>query len=73
MNEVSENEKKSLGRKLLEFQKMGLGKHGSYLVDQLEFASMSESRAAYKRYVEKELDMNKKKIASTEAKLNERS
>ena len=69
MENVTENEKRSLGEKLLTFQRSGLISYGQYLSDQLEFASKSESRNAYQKYVQKQIEMNIKKITEIDEKL----
>ena len=70
MENITENEKKTLGQKLLDFQKSGLVSYGNYLNEQLEFASNSESRNAYKNYVLDQLELNNKKIQQIEEKLH---
>jgi len=69
MDSVSENEKRTLGQKLLEFQRSGLESYGKYLSDQLEYAAKSESRNAYKKYVEDQLASNNAKIKEIDEKL----
>lgn len=69
MENVTEKEKRTLGQKLLEFQKTGLLSYGKYLADQLEFASKSESRNAYKKYVEEQIAINNQKIKEIDDKL----
>ncbi|GEM_PF-1088333 len=73
MEEVSEKEKWSLAQKLLEFQKNGLLSYGKYLDKELESASQSSIKKAYKKYIENEIKRNTEKIASLEEKLNKRS
>ncbi|MCB0409363.1 MAG: hypothetical protein KDD29_04040 [Flavobacteriales bacterium] len=69
MENITENEKRTLTQKLLEFQKTGLLSYGKYLTEQLEFASKSESRNAYKKYVEEQIIMNNQKIKEIDDKL----
>jgi len=69
MDNVTENEKWTLSKKLLEFQKSGLISYRMYLSEQLEFASNSQSRSAYKKYVLNQLELNNKKIEEIDAKL----
>lgn len=69
MENITENEKRTLTQKLLEFQKTGLLSYGKYLTEQLEFASKSESRNAYKKYVEEQIVMNNQKIKEIDDKL----
>ena len=70
MDNVTEAEKRTLGQKLLEFQRGGLVSYGKYLSDQLEYASKSDIRAAYKRYIENEIERNNRKIADIDEKLS---
>lgn len=69
MENITENEKRTLAEKLLEFQKTGLISYGKYLNDQLEYALNSENRAAYKKYVLEQIKMNNKKITKIDEKL----
>lgn len=69
MENVTEIEKRTLGQKLLEFQRTGLVSYGKYLTEQLHYASKSESRKAYKKYVQDQIEMNNKKIADVDEKL----
>lgn len=69
MENVSENEIRTLRQKLLEFQKSGLVLYGAYLTQQHEFASESSSRMAYKKYVEDQIEMNNRKIEEIDKKL----
>ena len=69
MENVTEIEKRTLGQKLLEFERTGLLSYGNYLTEQLEFASKSESRNAYKKYVQDQIEANDKKIAKIDEKL----
>lgn len=62
MSEISENDKSKLREKLREFQKKGLELYGKYLDEQLDYASNSESRSAYKSYVEEQIKLNEEKI-----------
>jgi hypothetical protein len=62
MEQVTENEKRNLSQKFKEFQVKGLIEYGKYLVDQLEYASNSENRHAYKKYIEEQIKMNDEKI-----------
>lgn len=68
MGEVSNTQKWIIRKKMLEFQKNGLVSYGNYLDDQLEYASKSKIRMAYKSYIEKEITRNNDKIRM----LNER-
>ena len=67
MENITENEKRTLGQKLLEFQKVGLISYGNYLTDQLE--QTSATKKAYKKYIEDQLEMKKRKINDIEEKL----
>ncbi len=67
MENITENEKRTLGQKLLEFQKSGLISYGNYLTDQL--VQTSATKKAYKKYIEDQLEMNKRKINDIEEKL----
>lgn len=69
MENISENEKKTLTQKLLEFQKSGLLSYGKYLTEQHEYASKSDSRSAYKKYIEEQIEMNKLNIDEIDEKL----
>jgi hypothetical protein len=69
MENVSENEKRNLKQKFFEFQKWGLESYGKYLAEQLEYASKSDLRNAYKKYIEKEIEMNILKINEIDEKL----
>ena len=71
MGNVTENEKKSLGQKLLGFQKYGLISYGKYLTEQLDYSSKSESRNAYKKYIEEQIKMNDTKIDEIDEKLKQ--
>lgn len=70
MENVSEIEKKTLRQRLLEFQKAGLISYGKYLAEQQEFASKSESRKAYEKYVQDQIEMNNMKIKDLEEQLS---
>jgi hypothetical protein len=63
-------DKKKFTRKLLEFQKKGLLQYGKYLTDQLKFASRTELRKHYKKYVEDQLALNERKIKKIDIKLS---
>ena len=69
MENVTEKEKRTLGQKFLEFQRIGLVSYGKYLTEQLDYASKSESRNAYKKYVQDQIEINNKKIADVDEKL----
>jgi hypothetical protein len=69
MENVTEKEKRTLGQKLLEFQRTGLVSYGKYLTEQLDFASKSKSRNAYKKYVLDQIEMNDRKITEIDEKL----
>lgn len=69
MEEVSENEKRGLKHKLLEFQKTGLLSYGRYLDNELENSKDKTNRRAYTRYIEQEIDRNKKKLEEIEETL----
>lgn len=69
MENVTDTEKSTLKQKLLEFQKKGLESYGKYLVEQLEYAAKSDSRKAYKQYVEDQIELNIKRISEIEEKL----
>lgn len=69
MENITENEKRSLGQKLLEFQRIGLVSYGNFLNEQLDFASKSDSRNAYKKYVQNQIEMNAQKINDIDEKL----
>lgn len=69
MDTVSENEKRTLGQKLLEFQRSGLESYGQYLADQLESTAKSESKSAYRNYIEEQLASNQAKIKEIDEKL----
>ena len=69
MENVSENEKKTLKQKFLEFQKLGLVSYGNYLTEQLEFASKSDLRSPYKKYIEDQIEINNRKIEEIDEKL----
>jgi len=62
MKEVTEEEKKTITQKLKSFQLQGLISYGKYLTDQLEYASKSDIRKAYKKYIENQIEMNNEKI-----------
>lgn len=61
--------KKTVSKKFREFQKNGLEKYGKHLEQQLKIASKSESKAAYKRYIEKEIINTNKKLEPLKNKL----
>lgn len=69
MENVTEKEKRTLGQKLLEFQRPGLISYGKYLTEQLDYASKSESRNAYKKYIQDQIKINDKKVADIDEKL----
>jgi hypothetical protein len=69
MENVTENEKRTLSQKLLVFQRTGLESYGKYLTEQLEYASASKTRASYKKYIENQLEMNHEKISDIDEKL----
>lgn len=69
MEEISENEKNSLSKKLLEFQRSGLISYGKYLQEQHEHASKKESKRAYQKYVEDQIKSNDLKIKKLDEKL----
>lgn len=69
MENVSVSEKQTLKQKLFEFQKSGLVSYGKYLTEQLEFASKSDSRKAYKKYIEDQIEMNNRRIQKIDEKL----
>lgn len=64
MEEVTAQEKKTISQKLQDFQKEGLISYGKYLSDQLEYASKSDIRQAYKKYIENQIEANDEKIAN---------
>jgi hypothetical protein len=63
------NFKKTLSQKFNHFQKNGLEKYSKYLDQQLKIANKSESKVAYKIYIEKEIASTSKKLKSLEEKL----
>lgn len=69
MSKISSSEKKKLADKLRQFQKKGLQQYGKYLQDQLKFASKSDLRIHYKKYIEDQIAMNDEKIRKIDAKL----
>lgn len=69
MENVTENEKKTLMQKLLEFQKSGLLSYGKYLTRQYEYASKSDSKSAYKKYIKEQIEMNNRNIDDIDEKL----
>jgi hypothetical protein len=71
MQEVTKSEKRTLGQKLLEFQKSGLESYGKYLEEQLAQASNSEFKNAYKNYIQEQMGINTKNIAEIEEKLKD--
>ena len=66
MEQVTENEKRNLKQKFIEFQKKGLESYGKYLAEQLEYSSKSEIRQAYVKYLEDQIKMNDEKIKKIE-------
>ena len=66
---ASSNFKKTLSQKFYQFQKNGLEKYSKYLDQQLKIAAKSETKAAYKAYIEKEIVTTNKKLKSLEEKL----
>lgn len=70
MGKVTENEKKSLKIKFLEFQKKGLLSYGKYLNDQQESASKSDSKDAYKKYIKEQIESNNRRIKEIDDKIN---
>jgi hypothetical protein len=70
MNGVTEKEKRTFGQKLLKFQRIGLVSYVKHLTEQLDFASKSESRNAYKKYVQDQIEVNEKKLSVIEEKIN---
>ncbi len=71
MSDIPKEEKKSVKNKLREFEKQGLLSYRNYLDEQLIFASQSESRASYKKYIEKQLKRTNEKIERIENKLRQ--
>ncbi len=71
MSDIPREEKKSVKNKLREFEKQGLLSYRNYLDERLIFASQSESRASYKKYIEKQLKRTNEKIERIENKLRQ--
>lgn len=69
MTKTNFEEKNMLYKKFLLFQKSGLVKYGKYLENQLRLASKSENKKLYKKYIEKEIIRNTKKIQSVNDKM----
>lgn len=69
MDNITEQEKKTLGQKFLEFKKMGLESYGNYLQNELEYSAGKSNRKAYTKYIENELEMNAKKLSEIGRKL----
>ncbi len=61
--------KKEFTRKFLEFQLYGLEKYARYLNDQIKLSKKNDTWTAYKRYIEKEIIRNDKKILDVKNKL----
>ena len=69
MSKISKEEKQGLKRKLIEIRYAGLTSYAKYLADQLEQSEGKAIRAAYTKYIKKEIKYTAKKIAKAEAKL----
>jgi len=70
MDNVTENEKRTIGQKFLEFKRVGMISYGKYLVDQLEYSSKSKIRTAYVNYIKDQIEMNNRGIDEVDKKLN---
>ncbi|MHB8258728.1 MAG: hypothetical protein ACYDCN_00210 [Bacteroidia bacterium] len=68
-DKVTPEHKETFFQKLCECQIIGLKQYGKYLDQQLIFASKSEIRKAYKKYIEDQIILNNKRIANITAKL----
>ena len=55
--------------KFLEFQLNGLQQYAKYLKQQLKLSASHDNWEAYKKYIEKEIIRNDKKILSVQEKL----
>ena len=62
------NFKNHFTNKFLEFQLNGLEAYTAYLNQQIILSKDKPNWAAYKRYIEKEIERNNKKIESVKAK-----
>lgn len=69
MDSTIKHEKKTLKQQLLAFQKMGLVSYGAYLTEQDESASKSDSKTAYRKYIQKQIEKNNRKIVKIDEKL----
>jgi hypothetical protein len=54
----------------LSFKKSGLMPYRKYLTEQHEFASKSDSRNAYKKYIEEQIELSKRKFKEIDENLN---
>lgn len=71
MSNITKEEKKTLKNKFREYEKQGLLAYGKYLQEQLVYASKSDIRAAYKKYIEKQILRNNEKIEHLNTKLKQ--
>lgn len=61
--------KNVFAQKFNEFQLKGLESYGKYLKQQLKLSKTHENWDSYKKYIEKEILRNDKKIASVKDKM----
>ena len=71
MSNITKEEKKTLKNKFREYEKQGLLAYGKYLQEQLVYASKSDTRVAYKKYIEKQILRNNEKIEHLNTKLKQ--
>ncbi len=62
MEEVTQEEKSFLAKKFNEFRLAGLKSYGSYLDTELKNSADKPIKAAYHKYIQKELDRNTSQI-----------
>lgn len=71
MDQITDQEKFSLRKKLLEFQRSGYESYGNYLNEQLEFADKKDNRKAYKSYIEDQIAQNNRRLGDIKKELGE--
>lgn len=69
MAAITTTEKKKFSQKLLECQKKGLLQYGKYLADQLKASENKAIKKQYQSYIENQIELNSKKIATIDHKL----
>ena len=69
MATIKQVDKEKLSKKLLKFQKKGLVSYGKYLKVEQTNSIEKPKKKAYLKYINKEIERNKKKIEKINAKI----